>query len=1490
MIKKFLLVMASVLMMGLLPSYSAEAGTIYESPHVTVTADGEAWTACMGQKHNYRYPDGYSFSTGIASTLRALQTGEHYYTYERSGMIPVGRWEVVHEAAYCIHNFYPDSLDSFHGIPYGRNTCGGEYTQGWFAYCADCGEEVANLLMYLCEDAARSISYIPTGMEYFYLCPHCNNLEQGKLIEIHDCRKISANRYKVVYDNNERTVGALVSGYMTDSFHMYNNATVYEGETAIPNTRLSKVGYRLNGYEFIGWNTKADGSGTWYEDEAEILNLTSYNFQTDEVNGTVTLYAQWKRSDSTLQIDPAGGIYGGNAGITTLTKPYLSSYNLDAAALIPPEGATLHFETNGGEAVGDITASLHFAEWMQGNPFKGRLVGDTYYFLASSGNVDRLTARYVQDTVTLPGTTKGNYSFGGWYYDAYCTLPAGGEGDILTVSRDTTLYAQWVNLELTSTENYRDNGGKGAVDLAWNQSEAADNAYKVYRYEEVYDNSGAGPSDNTADWTQMGVAADSENNVLEVSKDFAFSGTGEAYAIPYTGLYILTAAGAQGGNQNSGTYTGGLGGKISGSFWLREGDVLTVDVGGQNGYGSGGLGTGYGNGGGRTVITSKEQGALLIAGGGGGATEKGNGGGGGSSVSLRADGQGAGEDGTAGGGAGHVGGTAGELIVHHHTDECYYIEHLDYTLFDESGGNAWMNRYWNEGSMYSVFGGASYLHSISNCSMSSHSGALEDADYFSHLMAVGAYGGKTKPSWAGTYIPVKGNTGVNIGIRIYDWGNNTAFDTTGSYIRVYNQNNECIYDHAIIPQTTQRYDTTSDEDGIHYTPLTVETDAGGIAGIHRDYKQADTWTDWDGNFHENCYTDTISGTLSVALPEGTTEIYIEVYSKVTMSGGAYTNHSTSVTGVWFTGGINKKVICGYTEGQVISSKPGYGGSSYVNTESCSYYEETAGSRQGDGYAALKSIDVGYLEEMSMDGVAAPDKEAPENVAQSSVEIEPAEGDTTGSRIRISWEEPADKGTGYYFMVESHSTRTGAKLCRSNITFHTLKTGVKGYRYITDRMENTTVTETNSIYTDNAELQMTLTNQIQYLHIAAVDGAGNMSGTTTVKIGSLTQPAMDICWPVFTEQIMVSEGEGIYPAEDADTYYVRCDKRTPVELSFGSYITGAATDNYQITHTNFKSEMQGGIVSQNIIETPMYELTNGDIITSGSGLGVLAEGASVLLPYQLQTIRSNRNRKLQVTARFYVETEIDGRVMKVTPGAVVETEKYTVYSEETLDLLNGIVLIGDATPPTISGTDGLSEEMVIDKNAGEIKLTFGAEDFGSGVADFAVQVYSEEHGGSKTYTPDEDGTVTLNLTEDISLYAGDFSITILATDNVGNRREEKYHVTEFALETEVERILSPHAPIFARSESGILTIEAWGYVERLEVEFPAFLSVYNKTIIYDVPKYRQTGQIQFLVPQGVETDGTYEVIIKAYKGENELENVEVITVEGNVLDELRTRLR
>lgn len=146
-------------------------------------------------------------------------------------------------------------------------------------------------------------------------------------LSAHWCKEISWNQYRVVYKANSGVDG--YNGYMDYSYHMYNNEIIYEGETVTPVTHLTENNYTRVGYVFTGWNTKQDGSGVSFTDKEEIYNLSSSDWNdqstwTDTDRGTITLYAQWRKSESTLVIDANGGKYGG-LDKQSITQLYLKN-------------------------------------------------------------------------------------------------------------------------------------------------------------------------------------------------------------------------------------------------------------------------------------------------------------------------------------------------------------------------------------------------------------------------------------------------------------------------------------------------------------------------------------------------------------------------------------------------------------------------------------------------------------------------------------------------------------------------------------------------------------------------------------------------------------------------------------------------------------------------------------------------------------------------------------------------------------------------------------------------------------------------------------------------------------------------------------------------------------------------------------------------------------------------------------------------------------
>ena len=1411
-------------------SLKAEAaGSIYESPYVSFSPDGAWWTVAEdlpeGTQGNFKDPACWYDSdtvvdTGIESALRGLETGEHYYAYDRNGIIPVGYWEVGYRGANCCHsNGGFETIGGITGINNSR-LCLQPYWSGWLAYCADCGQRIVDRLHYMSLDAVRSINAIDVDISYFYLCPNengdgtqCRHLEQGAPAYAHQCSAVSWNRYRVEYDPNTDSAG----GMMEPSFHMYNNAEEYEGSRVTPQTRLSLNTYTRPGYEFVCWNTEPDGSGTSYGDGAEIRNLTSEEYDKGTGKGVVTLYAQWKKTTSTLLVDPAGGTYEGKSGTQAVTQGYNTFYTADPEKITAPGGHTVSFETNGGNEISPITGTQHFSHWEfshdEAKPGAGVFYSDNrYLFRGPQDAVDRLQAAYEKDAIILPTPEKPGSSFGGWYKDPECTEPAGAGGDEYTPSQDETLYALWAELVLQSRDNYTANGGKGAVDLAWQQKDSADKSYRLYQ---------------SRDGVHFSQIYGAEETIDRNASDetFSYSGSMRQYTVPYTGFYTLSAYGAQG--QGWQDIPGGLGGSAEGKFYLKKGDVLSILAGGTGGYGGGGTGSVYGTGGGRTSIVSRMQGTLLVAGGGGAATPMGAGGAGGAGGSQTSSASGG--SGGAGGGGGYRGGSAGELVIHEHTDECYYVKDLSYT--------------------YSTAG----MHTIAGWG----------------LRGGRRFAGCTSPSWVtdengmteSSLIPTKGNPTLEIDLHVNAWAYNAM--QTYVYVTVYDSSRRQIYswradEHSTVTDGNPG-ESWEDGDGWHGTPdvFDIETvlsvDVSGTDGVWVAYGIGTTSKDDEGEPWAACHYGYNLNTISLS------------------------------------GGVEKELICGYKEGEVISAKPAYGGTSYVNTAAASTYQSRAGVRSGNGSASIAVNTVGFMDALSLNGVTATDYAAPDAVDADSVEIEAA----GAGAVLVSFDRPKDNGTPYYHRAESYLTGTASLLCTSNITKNILTSGVAGYYYVLDTEEKTAAGAGNGRFTADESLTVQAGGQVQYLHVAAVDIAGNVGEAAHIPIDE-----GEVLWKLYTRQLSIEEADNVYPAGREKTWYVRADGSTPFTLRHSAYMDGTASRDYQINYTIFQTRTEGSI-GRNIVFTPSHDIKDGTILTKAAELSYTVEGETLLGQYPyIVTERSSRNRELSATQKFTLDRAAQGQQIEVAPMAGAAHAQGIQYTEESADRLNGIVLIGDGEAPVVNGLELLENRELIDRREGTVTLDVTTADALSGVKEFYIVIENRDNAATQTYTGDENGRIQIEITADEPIFSGDFTVTARALDNVGNVAEKTCSVTEFALEAEVERILEPHTPVFKRGESGILTVTVWGYADRVEVEFPKELTDLNpdlnQTYVYaDAPQYRQEEKLQFMIPLYAPEKESYTITVRAYKGDRRLEEhprLGVVSVEGSVLQDFRTRLR
>lgn len=97
--------------------------------------------------------------------------------------------------------------------------------------------------------------------------------------------------YNIKYNANDTGTSTVSTGTTAS-----DTGIMYGKEVAIKKNGFTKVGYT-----FTGWNTKADGTGTKYTEGQKVKGLTA------EDNGTVTLYAQWKPAEYSVQFDANGG-------------------------------------------------------------------------------------------------------------------------------------------------------------------------------------------------------------------------------------------------------------------------------------------------------------------------------------------------------------------------------------------------------------------------------------------------------------------------------------------------------------------------------------------------------------------------------------------------------------------------------------------------------------------------------------------------------------------------------------------------------------------------------------------------------------------------------------------------------------------------------------------------------------------------------------------------------------------------------------------------------------------------------------------------------------------------------------------------------------------------------------------------------------------------------------------------------------------------------
>ncbi len=240
----------------------------------------------------------------------------------------------------------------------------------------------------------------------------------------------TANNYYVKYNANNGT------GVMA------NTSMKYDVEQTLSVNTFSRAGY-----SFVGWNTKADGTGTSYEDKETVKNLTSVK------GGSVTLYAIWNPGKYTITFEANGG----NCSVESITVTYDSTYG----ELPTPTRTGYSFNNWWTAASGGTRITNSSKVTITGNTTLYAHWSAASYlvtFDARGGvcDTDSKIVRFDDKYGELPIPSRPGYGFEGWYTE----ISGGSQVSADTVVKTTseqTLYAHWSVGKYTIT--FEPNGG-----------------------------------------------------------------------------------------------------------------------------------------------------------------------------------------------------------------------------------------------------------------------------------------------------------------------------------------------------------------------------------------------------------------------------------------------------------------------------------------------------------------------------------------------------------------------------------------------------------------------------------------------------------------------------------------------------------------------------------------------------------------------------------------------------------------------------------------------------------------------------------------------------------------------------------------------------------------------------------------------------------------------------------------------------------------------
>lgn len=190
---------------------------------------------------------------------------------------------------------------------------------------------------------------------------------------------------------------------------------------------------------------------------------------------------------------------------------------------------------------------------------------------------------------------------------------------------------------------------------------------------------------------------------------------------------------------------------------------------------------------------------------------------------------------------------------------------------------------------------------------------------------------------------------------------------------------------------------------------------------------------------------------------------------------------------------------------------GYGGingftSAFTKLEESSDAVKSGSKGGNNGYAYIVPPQGGdiYRKQSSMQDTS--------DLAKPNVPYDLAVKSTDNGKATIIWYEPDDNGTKYQHKVTAYSLDDGTNLGTSNVTTDVITSGTVGYYYYYDTESTGTAGKSNT-YTESRQAVIPILpdSPKTYLHVAAVDRAGNVGPTATIAVDAYTSVKGSVTW-------------------------------------------------------------------------------------------------------------------------------------------------------------------------------------------------------------------------------------------------------------------------------------------------------------------------------------------------------------------------------------------